>query len=114
MAFESRGLRALFGPDRVEILESWIKPRGDEIHDFYSYPCFIKMIELRKMRSVGMFYSRVKRNACRYVVGTPEGRGPVGRPRREWEDYTNMAVKGTELDGRGLNSGDSELVEGRA
>jgi hypothetical protein len=37
-------------------------------------------------------------------VGTPEGRGPVGRPRRGWEDYIKIAVKGIELGGRGLNS----------
>lgn len=45
-----------------------------------------------------------------YVVWTPEGRRPVGRPKREWEDYAKMVVKGKELGGRGLNSSDSKLV----
>jgi hypothetical protein len=39
-------------------LESWLKPRCDEIHDLHYYPCFIRVTELRKMRSARMFHSR--------------------------------------------------------
>jgi hypothetical protein len=33
---------------------------------------------------------REKRNACRILVGKPEGKTPLGRPRHRWEDNIKM------------------------
>jgi hypothetical protein len=34
-----------------------------------------------------------KRNSCRVLVGKPEGRRPLGRPRRRWEDNIKVDLK---------------------
>jgi hypothetical protein len=34
-----------------------------------------------------------KRNACRILVGKPEGKRPLGRPRRRWEDNSRMDLR---------------------
>jgi hypothetical protein len=45
----------------------------------------------RRMGWVG-YVARMgeKRNAYRIFVGKPEGKGPLGRPRRRWEDNIKM------------------------
>jgi hypothetical protein len=45
------------------------------------------MIKSRRMGWVGLVARmREKRNAYRILVGNPEGKRPLGRPRRRWED----------------------------
>jgi hypothetical protein len=39
---------------------------------------------LKEMRCEGMDWDGEKRNACRILVGKPEGKRPLGRPRRRW------------------------------
>jgi hypothetical protein len=58
---------------------------NEELHDFYSSPRIIRIIEARGMRWAG-HEARMeeKRNAYRLLVGKPEGRRPLGRPRRRW------------------------------
>jgi hypothetical protein len=34
-----------------------------------------------------------KRNAYRILVGKPEGKRPLGRPRRRWEDSIRMDLR---------------------
>jgi hypothetical protein len=33
------------------------------------------------------------RDVCRVLVGKPEGKGPMGRPRCRWEDYIRMDLQ---------------------
>jgi hypothetical protein len=40
-----------------------------------------------------------KRNAYRILVGKPEGRRPLGRPRRRWVDNIKMVLRGIGRDG---------------
>jgi hypothetical protein len=40
-----------------------------------------------------------KRNACRVLVGKPEGRRPLGRPRRRWVDDIKMDLREIGWDG---------------
>jgi hypothetical protein len=53
----------------------------------YSSPIIIRMIKSRRMIWAG-HVARMgeKRNACRILVGKPEGKRPLGRPRRRWVD----------------------------
>jgi hypothetical protein len=54
-----------------------------ELHEFYSLPSIIRMIKSRRMRSTGhVARMGYKRNACRILVGKPEGERPLGRSRR--------------------------------
>jgi hypothetical protein len=53
----------------------------------YSKPSIIRIIKSRRMRWAG-HVARLgeKRNAYRILVGKPEGKRPLGRPRRRWVD----------------------------
>jgi hypothetical protein len=64
---------------------------NEELHDLYSSPSIIRIIKARRMRWTGQV-ARMgeKRNAYRLFVGKPEGRRPLGRPRRRWLDNIRM------------------------
>jgi hypothetical protein len=81
--FENRVLRRIFGPKRDEVTEEWRKLHNKELRDLHSSPSIIRIIKSRRMRWAG-HVSRMgeKRNAYRLLVGKPEGRRPLGRPRR--------------------------------
>jgi hypothetical protein len=51
-------------------------------------------IKSRRMRWVG-YVARIgeKRGAYRILVGRPEGRRPLGRPRRRWEDNIKIDLE---------------------
>jgi hypothetical protein len=65
-----------------EVTGEWRKLHNEELHDLYSTPSIIRIIKLRRMRWVGHVARMVeKRNAYRLLVGKPEGKRPIGRPR---------------------------------
>jgi hypothetical protein len=69
----------------------WRKPHDEELRDLYSSPSIIRIIKSRRMRWAG-HVARMgeKRNVYRLLVGNPEGKGPLGRPRRRWVDNIAM------------------------
>jgi hypothetical protein len=81
--FENRALRAIFGPKRDEVTGSWRKLHNEELHNLYSSPSIIRIIKSRRMRLAG-HVARMgkKRNAYRILVGKPEEKRPLERPRR--------------------------------
>jgi hypothetical protein len=83
--FENRVLRRIFGPKRVQVTGGWRKLRNEELHNLYSSPSTIRMIKPKRMRSAG-YVARMgeKRNAYTILVVMPEGKRPLGRPRRRW------------------------------
>jgi hypothetical protein len=84
--FENRVLRT-FGPKSNGVTGGWRKLYNEELHNLYSSPSIIRIIKLRRMRWVGhVARMREKRNVYRLLVGKPEGRRPLGRPRRRWID----------------------------
>jgi hypothetical protein len=78
-------LRGIFGPKRDEVTGGWRKLHNEELHNLYSSPNITRMFKSRKLRWVG-HVARMgeKRNAYRILVGKPEGKRPLGRPRRRW------------------------------
>jgi hypothetical protein len=76
-------LRRIFGPKRDELTGEWRKLHNKELHDLYSSPSIIRIIKSRRMRWAG-HVARVgeKRKAFRLLVGKPEGKRPLGIPRR--------------------------------
>jgi hypothetical protein len=81
--FENRVLRRIFGLERDEVMGGWRKLHDEELHDLYSSPSIIRIIKSRRMRWVGHVAPMgEKRNAYRLLVGKPEGKRPLGRPRR--------------------------------
>jgi hypothetical protein len=84
-------LRRIFGPKRDEVTGEWRKLHNKELHDLYSSPSIIRIIKPRRMRWAG-HVARLgeKRNAYRLLVGKPEGKKQLGRPRRRWVDNIRM------------------------
>ena len=84
---ENRILRRIFGSKRHEVTREWRKLHIEELHDLYSSPNIIRMFKSRRMRLAGHVASMgERRGAYRVLVGKIEGKRPLGRPRRRWED----------------------------
>jgi hypothetical protein len=81
-AFENRVLRRIFGPKRDEVMGEWRKLHKEELCDLYSSPSIIRIIKSRRRRWAGhVARMGAKRKAYRLLVGKPEGKRPLGRPR---------------------------------
>ena len=92
--FENRVLRRIFGPKRVEARREWRKVHNEERNDLYSSPNINWVIKSRKMRwAEHVACIGVRRGACRILVWKPEGKTPLGRPRRRCEDNIKMELQ---------------------
>jgi hypothetical protein len=67
------------------VIGGWRKLHNEELHNLYSSASIIRIIKSRRMRWAGHI-GRMgeKKNAYRILVGKPEGKRPLGRPRRRW------------------------------
>jgi hypothetical protein len=92
--FDNRVLRRLFGPKRDEVTGEWRKLHNEELHNLYSSVDIIRQVKSRRMRLAG-HVARMgeERKVCKVLVGKPEGKRPLGRPRRRWEDGIRMDLR---------------------
>jgi hypothetical protein len=89
--FENRVLRRTFGAKREEVTGEWRRLHNEERNDLYCSPNIVRVIKARRMRWAGhVAFMEEKRGVYRVLVGKPEGKRPVGRPRRRWEDNIKM------------------------
>jgi hypothetical protein len=94
--FENRVLRRIFGPKRDEVTGEWRKLHSGELHNLYSSPDIVRQIKSRRMMWEGHVARMGEgRNVYRVLVGKPEGKRPLGRPRRRWEDGIKMDLRET-------------------
>jgi hypothetical protein len=92
--FENRVLRRTFGPKRDEVTGQRRKMHSGEVHNLYSSPDIVRQIKSRRMRWAGHVARKgAGRNVYRVLVGKPEGKRPLGRPRRGWEDGIRMDLR---------------------
>jgi hypothetical protein len=68
----------------------WRKLHNEELHDLYSSPSIIRIMKARRMRWAGHVARMGENNAYMLLVGKPEGRTPLGRPRRMWLNNIRM------------------------
>ena len=92
--FENRVLRKVFGPQRDEVTGEWRKLHNEELNDLYSLPIIMRVVKSRQMRLAG-YVTRMgeDRGVHRVLVGKPEGKRPLARPRRRWEDNIKMDLQ---------------------
>jgi hypothetical protein len=73
---------------------------NDELHSLHSSPNIVRVIKSRRMRWAGhVARMREGRSVYRVLVGRSEGKRPLGRPRRRWEDNIKMSFREVGIDG---------------
>jgi hypothetical protein len=92
--------RRIFGPKRDEVTGQWRKLHSGELHNLYLPPDIIRRIKSRTMRLAGHVARMGEgRNVYGVLMGKSEGKRPLERPRRRWED--GMGGCGVDLPGSG-------------
>jgi hypothetical protein len=81
--FENRVLRRIFGPKRDEVTRERRKLHNEGLNNLYCSPNIVQVIKSRRMRWVRHVARMGKgRGVYRVLVGKPDGKRPLGRPRR--------------------------------
>jgi hypothetical protein len=95
--FENKVLRRISGPKRDEATGEGRRQHNGQLNDLYSSPNIIRVTKSRRMRWVGhVACMEEKRGAYRILVGRPEGRRTLGRPRCRWEENIKMDLQDVE------------------
>jgi hypothetical protein len=92
--FETRVLRRIFWSKRDEVTGELLKLHNEELNDLYSSPNIVRVIKSRRMRWAG-HVERMGEGRIMYrgLVGKPEGKIPLGRPRHRWENNIKMDLQ---------------------
>jgi hypothetical protein len=104
-------LRRIFGPKKEG--DGWCrKLHNDELHSLYSSPNFVRVIKSRRMRWAGHVARMGEgRGVYRVLVGRPEVKRPLGRPRRKWEDNIKMDLREIGIDGENWIQLDQDWIQ---
>ena len=92
--FENRVLRRIFGPKRDGVTGEWRKLHKEELNDVYCSPNIVRVITFGIMSWAG-HVARMEegRGVHEVLVGKPDGKRLLGRPRRTWEDNIKMYLE---------------------
>ena len=94
MCFKNGVLGRIFGPRRDEVTGEWKKLHNEELNDLYCSPNIVRVIKSKRMRCAGhVACIGERRGVYRVLVAKSEGRRPLGRPRRRWEDNIKMDLQ---------------------
>jgi hypothetical protein len=87
-----------------EMTGEWRELHKKELSDLYSSPIIVRAIKSRIMRWLGhVAHMGERRGMYRVLVGNPEGKRPLGRPRRIWENNIMMGLQEMGCGGYGLD-----------
>ena len=91
---ENRVLKRIFGPKRDEFRGEWRKLHNEELNGLYCSYSIFQVIKSRRIRWAGnVACMGERRGVYRILVGKPEGKRPLGRPRCRWEDNIKMDLQ---------------------
>ena len=98
------------GLKKDEVTREWRIIHDKELYDVQCSPTIIRVIKLKTVRQVG-HVARVgdRTGTYRVLVGKPEGKRPLGRPRRRWEDNIKMDLQEVGLIWLSTGTGDGSL-----
>ena len=92
--FEKGVLRRIFGTKRDGVTGKWRKLPIEVLNDMYSSPNIVQVIKERKIRWVGHAACMGEsKGVYRVLLGKPEGKRPLGRPRHRWQDNIKMDLQ---------------------
>ena len=92
--FENKVLKKIFDAKKDEITGEWRKLHNAELHALYSSPNIVRSLKSRRLRWAGHAARKGQsRNAYRVLVGKPEGKRPLERSSRRWEDNIKMDLR---------------------
>ena len=92
--FGNRVLTSISGPKRDGVTGEWRKLHNEELNDLYTSPNIVRVIKSRIMRwERNVARMEEGRGVHKVLVGKPEGKRPLGRPRRRWEDNIKMDLQ---------------------
>ena len=86
-------LRGIFGPKRDEVTGEWRKLHTEEHYDLYCSPYITRVIKSRMRWARHVTRMRERRGVYRVLVGKPEGKIPLGKLRRRWEDNSKLDLQ---------------------
>jgi hypothetical protein len=84
----------IFGSEREEVAGGWRRLHNEELHNLYASQNVIRVMKSR-MTSWVKYVTRMEetRNGCNILIGKPEWKRPLGRPRCRWEDNIRMDLR---------------------
>ena len=92
--FENMVLWRIFGPRSDEVTGEWRRLHNVELNDLYCSPNNVRVIKSGRMRwAAHVARMGEERGLYRVLVGEPEGRRPLGRPRLRWVDNIRMHLQ---------------------
>jgi hypothetical protein len=72
----------------------WRKLHNEELNDLYSSPTVVRVLKSRRMRWAGHVARKLEgKGVYKVLVGKPEGKRPLARLSRRWEDNIKMDLQ---------------------
>jgi hypothetical protein len=88
---EKKVLRRICQSKREEVVGGWRRLHNEDLHNLYASPSIILVIKSTRMKCAGhVACMEEMRNAYNILVGKPEGKRPLGKPKRRWECNIRM------------------------
>ena len=87
-------MKKIFGPKKDDVTGEMRKLHNKKLNDLHCSPGTLRVLKSRRMKWVG-YVARIGegRVVYRFLVGKPEGKRPMGRPRRRCEDNIKMDLQ---------------------